>query len=375
MDARTFAVAHQDDILRDIQAFVERETPSTDKSALDAFATFLAEYARRMNGDAKIIPVSERGNHVRVTWGSGSGKPALLIGHFDTVWPIGTLEKMPFRVEAGNAFGPGIFDMKSGLAQGFWAMRILREVLGSERPVVYLCNADEEIGSPTSRELIEHEARGAAAVFVLEPSHHGALKTGRKGVGIFHVEVSGRAAHAGLDPFAGVSAIDELARIILELHGLTNRETGSTVNVGVITGGTRSNVTAAHATAEVDLRVATQAEAERMTRAILGVRPHLAGAEVMITGGMNRPPMERTPDTVKLFTLAQRLAGELGFTVEEAQVGGGSDGNFCAALGVPVLDGLGAVGDGAHALHEHIEVESVPLRAALLASLLARVEL
>lgn len=373
MDPRTFALEHQQEMLADIRSFVERETPSTDKAPLDDFARFLTGYARKMGGTADVVISHEHGNHVRVAWGTGGQKPILLVGHFDTVWPAGTLGEMPFRIEEGKAYGPGIFDMKAGLAQGFWAVRTLREALGSERPVVFVCNADEEIGSHSSRELIEREARQAEAVFVLEPSHHGALKTGRKGVGMFHIEITGRPAHAGLDPFAGASAIDELARVILDLHGMTNRETGSTVNVGVVSGGTRSNVVAAHASAEVDLRVATEAEATRVSSAILGMHPHVEGTALTITGGMNRPPMERTDGNVRLFAEAQRVARDLGFSVDEVQVGGGSDGNFCAALGVPVLDGLGAVGDGAHAYHEHIEIAEIPLRAALVAALLASV--
>jgi glutamate carboxypeptidase len=263
--------------------------------------------------------------------------------------------------------------MKAGLVQGFWAVRALRDVVGVDRPVVFLCNSDEEIGSPTSRPLIEQEAARAAAVFVLEPSYNGALKTARKGVGIFHAELVGKPSHAGLDPFTGVSAIEELAHLILDLHALSDRETGTTVNVGVISGGTRSNVVAANARAEVDLRVVTPVEAERMTQRILGWKPHHPEVEVRLSGGMNRPPMERTEKTAHLFHQAQELAYDLGLELEEALVGGGSDGNFCAVLGVPVLDGLGAVGGGAHARHEHVLVDAMPLRAALLTRLLETV--
>lgn len=368
-----FLVVHQEAMVADLGEFVRRESPSTDKALLDRFADFLAGYARSFGGCAEVLPMQTTGNHVRVRWDGGEGEPILLVGHFDTVWPKGTLQRMPFEVTGGVASGPGIFDMKAGLVQGFWAVRALREAAGIHRPIVFFCNADEEMGSPSSRPLIEAEAARARTAFILEPSYDGALKTARKGVGIFHAEITGRPAHAGLDPFAGVSAVEELARLILALHALSNRDTGTTVNVGVVSGGTRSNVVAEKASAEIDLRVMTQAEAERMTQAILGQQSHHPDVRVEITGGMNRPPMERTERTGELFDRAKALAHELGFELDEALVGGGSDGNFCAALGVPVLDGLGAVGGGAHAVTEHVEVADMPRRAALVARLLETV--
>lgn len=373
-DGRDFLRQHQEAMVRDLGEFVERESPSTDKLLLDQFADFLTDYAVSAGGLPETIPMQETGNHVRVSWGPvGKQPPILLLGHFDTVWPQGTLQEMPFQVKNGMAMGPGIFDMKSGLVQGFWAVRAVREVAGVDRPVIFFCNSDEEIGSPTSRSLIEQEAARAAAVFVLEPSHKGALKTARKGVGIFHAELVGRPSHAGLDPSAGVSAIEELAHLTLDLHALSNRVTGTTVNVGVVAGGTRSNVVAANARAEIDLRVVTEAEADAMTRRILSWKPHHSEVQARLTGGMNRPPMERTEATVQLFRQAQKLADELGFGLDEVQVGGGSDGNFCAVLGVPVLDGLGAVGSGAHARDEHVLVDDMPLRAALVTRLLETV--
>jgi glutamate carboxypeptidase len=364
-----FLQEHQEAMAADLGEFVRRETPSTDKRLLDGFAEYLAGYAGDAGGQAEIIPVEKAGNHVRVRWDGEEGRPILLVGHFDTVWPEGTLAEMPFRVERGVAFGPGAFDMKAGLVQGFWAVRALREA-GIRRPVVFFCNADEEVGSASSHPHMEVDARAAEAAFVLEPSYDGALKTARKGVGNFHVEITGKASHAGLDPFAGASAIEELARLILELHGLSDRESGTTVNVGVVSGGTRSNVVAAHATAEIDLRVATRAEAERATQRILGMPSHRPEVRVQITGGMGQPPMERTEATVRLFRRAQEVARELGFELGEASVGGGSDGNFISALGVPVLDGLGAVGGGAHATDEHVDLGAMPARAALVAGLL-----
>jgi glutamate carboxypeptidase len=362
------------EMVDDLRQFVERESPTTDKRRTDSFADFLAGYASRMTGGtAEVIEQEEWGNHVRVRIGEGGERPVLMVGHFDTVWPVGTLAQMPFAMDDGKARGPGVFDMKAGLVQGFWALRALRETGAGQPPVVFLLNSDEEVGSPSSRLLIEEEARRAAISMVLEPSFHGALKTSRKGVGMFTVHVGGRASHAGSEPFEGVSAIEEACRITLDLHAQTSRASGTTVNVGVFRGGTRGNVVAAEAVLEVDLRVSTQSEAERMTNAILGLRPHRPDARVDVSGGMNRPPMERTEEVVRLFEQARRLAGELGIELDEAAVGGGSDGNFCALVNPAVLDGLGAVGDGAHALSEHVLIEHMVPRATLVARLLESV--
>jgi len=365
-----FLRGHRDDMVAELRSFVERETPSTDKVRLDGFADLLAHRAERLTGGrVRVVEQQEAGSHVQVQVGDGD-KPILLLGHYDTVWPAGSLDRMPFLVRNGAARGPGAFDMKAGLVQALWAVYALRRLGRSIPPLVVLVNSDEELGSPTSRALVEAEARRAAAVLVLEPSQAGALKTARKGVGMFHVEVTGRAAHAGADPFAGVSAIEELARLVLALRGQSGLGNGTTVNVGVIRGGTRANVVAARASAEVDVRVVTTAEAERLTAAILGLRPHHPGAVVRVTGGLNRPPMERTDQIGELFEHARKLAAEIGFSVDEAMTGGGSDGNFAAAVGAPVLDGLGAVGGGAHALTEHVLVEHMPPRAALVARLI-----
>jgi glutamate carboxypeptidase len=362
---------HRDDMLEDLRRFVEMETPSMDKRLLDAFAEFLADYAGAVGGRAEILPTEGSGDNVRVRWGRENGEPPLfLLGHFDTVWAQGTLEKMPFRVVDGVATGPGVFDMKCGLVQGFWAVRALREVEGIERPVVFLCNSDEEVGSPNSRALIEGEARGAHAVLVLEPSLEGALKTARKGVGRFRIRIEGRPSHAGLNPEAGISAIEEMARLVLELHPHTDFETGTTVNVGVIKGGTRYNVVAAEASAEVDVRAVTVAEAERIEEIIYTLRPHHPEAVVSVEGGQIWPPMERTEKTEELFEHARLLACEMGFDLKEGLAGGASDGCLCAAVGAPTLDGLGAVGGGAHAADEHIDVESIPLRTALVTRLI-----
>src|SRR5215213_9882596 len=323
-------------MLGDLRRFVELETPSTDKHLLDAFAEFLADYASStVEGRVEVLPAEGSGNNVRVRWsGENGGPPLLLLGHFDTVWAQGTLEKMPFGVVDGVVTGPGVFDMKCGLVQGFWAVRALREVEGIERPVVFLCNSDEEVGSPNSRALIEEEARRAHAVLVLEPSLDGALKTARKGVGRFRIRVAGRPSHAGLEPEGGISAVEEMARLILELHGHTNFETGTTVNAGVVSGGTRYNVIAAEASAEVDVRTVSRAEADRMDEVISDLQTHHPEAKVDVEGGMIWPPMERTEKIAELFDYARRLAADIGFELKEGLAGGASDGCLCADLGV-----------------------------------------
>jgi glutamate carboxypeptidase len=363
---------HRNHMLEDLQRFVEMETPSTNKRLLDDFAEFLTSYAgSAAGGRVEVLPTEGSGNNVRVRWGREDGEPAiLLLGHYDTVWSEGTVEEMPFGVADGVATGPGVFDMKCGLVQGFWAVRALREVAGVNRPVAFLCNSDEEIGSPNSRALIEEAACRAHTVLVLEPSLNGALKTARKGVGRFRIRVAGRPSHAGLDPEGGISAVEEMARLILELHGHTNLETGTTVNVGVVKGGTRYNVVAAQASAEVDVRAVTLTEAERMNEVISALKPHHPEARVSVEGGQIWPPMERTEKTEELFERARQLAAELGFNLQEGLAGGASDGCLCAAVGAPTLDGLGAVGGGAHAADERVDVESIPLRAALVARLI-----
>ncbi len=366
-----FLQEHEREMLEDLRLFVERETPSTNKKLLDDFTRFLADYASAAGGTAEILPTVGSGDHVRIRWdGEGSEPPIFLLGHYDTVWAEGTIEKMPFSIRDGVATGPGVFDMKCGLVQGFWAARALREVAGVRRPLVFVCNSDEEVGSPTSRALIEGEARAADTVLVLEPSLGGALKTARKGVGRYYVNVTGRPSHAGLDPEGGVSAIEELAHLILELHGHTDHESGTTVNVGVVGGGTRYNVVAAEAFAEVDVRAVTVAEAERMDVILSSLKARHEGAEVRVEGGVIWPPMERTEKTAELFAHAKELAAEIGFELKEGLAGGASDGCLCASVGAPTLDGLGAVGGGAHATDEHVVVSSIPKRAALVARLM-----
>ena len=371
-DHLDFLVSHGDEMVADLRDLVELESPSGDIEALDAVSKVIVRRARQLTeGTVELLPVVGGASHLRLAVPGSGERPVLLVGHFDTVWPLGTLTTMPFRVETGRAHGPGVYDMKAGLVQALWAIRALHATGRTHPPLVLLMNSDEETGSHTSRHLIEAHAKEAVACLVLEPAFHGALKTARKGVGLFSLEVEGRAAHAGSEPWEGASAISEAARIVTHLHAQTNRESGTTVNVGTIEGGTRSNVVAAHARLTVDLRVATAAEGERMTKLILGAAAGDPRVTVKADGGMNRPPFERTEAVAALFLRARAAASELGIgDLQEASVGGGSDGNFCALVNPAVLDGLGAVGDGAHALSEHVEIAEMPRRAALLASLL-----
>lgn len=323
-----------------------------------------------LGGRVTPIAAPGAGDHLRAEFGTGQSQ-VLVLGHFDTVWPVGQLERMPVRREDGRLYGPGTFDMKAGIAQ---ALLAVRAVIDTNRPwphrLVMLWTTDEEIGSTTSRALIEAEARRSRAVLVLEPSlPGGALKTARKGVGEFHVRATGIAAHAGVDPTRGASAIHELAWQVTRLSELTDLANGVTVNVGRISGGSRSNVVAELAEAVVDVRIPTAADAARVTSAITQRVARDSRVTLEVTGGINRPPLERTAQVVGLFNLASAIAADMGRTLSEGATGGGSDGNFTAALGIPTLDGLGAEGDGAHALHEHVLVESLAFRSALVAGL------
>ena len=315
-----------------------------------------------------------RGPHVlvRIPGTAAAEKPLLLLGHLDTVWPHGTLEEIPFRIEDGLARGPGVYDMKAGLVQTIWALRTLdRRGLRPRRPLTILWNTDEEAGSAASRELIESEAAAAAACLVMEPSlPGGGAKTSRRGVGILRVRVRGRAAHAGLDPERGINAITELARIVTAAGELSAPERGTTANVGLIRGGSRTNVVPAEASADVDIRMDGPEEGERLIAALRGLGAQHPEARVEWTGGVNRPPLVRDAGVLALYERARRLAAELDWELGEGSAGGGSDGNIVAGLGVPVLDGLGPAGDGAHARHEQVRTGDLPRRAALLAALL-----
>jgi glutamate carboxypeptidase len=370
-----------------LEAFVRLESPSHDKPGLDNWAVHLARLlgspplSELMGSDAgsvELVTNAQGGDHVLARFpGPTERRPALVLGHFDTVWPKGTLETMPFRIEGNRAFGPGIFDMKAGLAIFVSVMldlgRESRRPL--PRPIWALFTSDEEIGSPTSRGLIEELARQCAYCLVLEPPlGDGSLKTARKGVGRFRIEVQGRAAHSGVAPQDGRSAIVELAHQVLRIQDLQDLAAGTTINVGVIQGGTTANVVPARASAEIDVRVASQSEADRIAGALQALRPVTSETRLEISGGFTRPPMERSPAIAALFEQARRIGRTLGLELTEGSTGGGSDGNFTAALGVPTLDGLGARGGGAHADDEHILIDSLPERAALLGALLLELQ-
>jgi glutamate carboxypeptidase len=358
-----------------LQRFVEAESPSTNKAKTDALAAIAAAEAREFGGTVRILPSRQTGNHLRAEFppiGPSKGR-ILLLGHLDTVWECGTIRQMPFRIRNGRAFGPGIFDMKSGIVIGLFAVHALQTLGIPKKRIVLLLNADEEVGSPSSRPITEREAKRSDCALVLEPAAgpKGALKTARKGVGEFQLRVTGRSAHAGLDPRKGASAVMELCRQIVSLDDLADSGRGITVNAGIISGGTRTNVIPAEAMARVDVRVARMHDMKEMERRFRALKPYDRETALEVSGRFNRPPLERSAAIGALFRRAKAAGRRLGLSLEEAAVGGGSDGNFTAALGVPTLDGLGGVGDGAHADHEHIIIRELPRRAALLAHLIA----
>jgi glutamate carboxypeptidase len=353
------------------------ESPSHDKAAVDACSGFVAEQLGGLGVEVTVVPQASAGDHLSASWpGTDGSNQFLTLCHLDTVWPTGTLAGMPLREENDRLFGPGVYDMKAGTAILLTALQVLKDArLTPRHPLRMLFTSDEEVGSVTSRELIEAEARRSCLAIVLEPALAGGqLKTFRKGVGDFNVVAHGRAAHAGGDHQKGVNAIEELAYHIPALQKLTEYESGTTVNVGLINGGSASNVVPERAEMVVDFRISRMAEIDRVVAAVQGLQPILPGARLEISGGLNRPPMEHNPTMVRTFEQARRLAAGIGMTLEEGSTGGGSDGNFAAALGTPTLDGMGAVGDGAHAAHEHVLVSSLAERAALLATILTQWE-
>lgn len=368
----------RDQMVQTIHQLVEIESPSDNKDAVDRLGTLLAGRFEGLGGHAKFHRVQKFGDHLQVDFaGTGRGKPVLLLGHLDTVYPLGTLATMPCRVASGRLWGPGTFDMKSGIALMLHAIEALRawhqDVL--PRPVTVLLVSDEEVGSDTSRRITENLARQSAAVLVLEPSQgpKGAVKTARKGIGEYVLKVTGKAAHSGLDFEKGQSAILELARQIVAIQKLIDLKRGLTLNVGTVQGGTRVNVIPAEASAVLDVRVARKQDAAGIDRKLRSLKPFNRQCKLEISGGMNRPPMERTSSVAALYKKAAEIAKQMGWKLEEAAVGGGSDGNFTAGLGIPTLDGLGGVGEGAHATHESILISELPKRAALLAELIASV--
>jgi glutamate carboxypeptidase len=372
-ELQTFCTSHRQWLIDFVEQLVRLESPTDDKALVDRCGETLAARLSELDGRVLRIPSATTGDHMRVEFGTGA-RQVLLLGHFDTVWPMGQLARMPCEQRDGRLHGPGTLDMKAGIGLATLATRALFTVAPpSDARVVMLWTTDEETGSETSRSLIEAEARKSEAVLVLEPAlPGGTLKTSRKGCGQFELAVRGVPAHAGVDPGKGVSAIRELARQVLAVERLQDLSQGISVNVGLISGGTRPNVVAEEARAIVDVRAPTLADAGRIETSMRALTPHLPGATLTVTGGFSRPPMERTEGVARLFAIAREVGAALGQSVTEGGTGGGSDGNFCAALGVPTLDGLGALGDGAHALHEHVIIDALVARAALIAGLLAR---
>lgn len=372
-----FCEEHQAEMLAVLKRAVEMESPSDSKTALDTLGAYLAHEFERLGGKVKLFPQEKQGDHLLAEFpGRAAAKPLLLLGHFDTVWPLGTLARMPFRVEGGRAYGPGVYDMKAGIVMMMFALRALQSLRREDhRPVMVLLDTDEEVGSQSGRPIVEATAGKCEAVLVLEPAQglQGHLKTARKGVGDYTIRVRGRAAHAGVDFEKGHSAVVELARQVLEVAKFTDLSRGITVNPGVIQGGTRTNVVAAEAWAEVDIRIARAGDARELEQKFAGLRAFDPECSLEVSGGLNRPPMERTEGTIRLFGIAREQAAKLGMALEESATGGGSDGNFTSALGIPTLDGLGAVGEGAHAAHESILLEELPRRTALLAALLENI--
>src|ERR1700675_628314 len=364
-------------MVRLLGKFVRCDQPSHHKVAVHRCGRLVAREWRRRGAKIKFLKEAKRGGHVRAQMWLGDGRPTgqiLVLGHMDTVYPLGTLAKTPFRISGGRAWGPGTFDMKGGLVLALFAVDALRAAgLKPRKRFVFLWTSDEEIGSATSRRAIEQEARRSDAVLVLEPSYgrEGRLKTARKGTGGAEIIVTGRAAHAGIDPQQGVNAVHEIALQIERLMRLNNPRRGVTVQTTVIGGGTVSNVVPEQARAEVDIRFVRMVDGRALELKLRDLRPILNGARVKLLGGVNRPPLERTAQVQRLFRRAESLIREMGKPLGEASTGGASDGNFTAALGVPTLDGLGAVGDGAHSPREHVVIRRLPERAALLAGLLA----
>jgi glutamate carboxypeptidase len=360
-------------LLELIQKLVRRESPSDDKAAVDACVALAAAHSKALGGRVKLHRQRGFGDVLEARFGpkTSSAKPILLLGHLDTVWPLGTLKTMPCRIADGRLWGPGTLDMKAGVAMAFTAIEMLTDASLLQSEIVLLLNSDEEVGSPVSRPITERLAAECAGVYVLEPAQGLAYKTARKGTGNWRIDVTGIAAHAGVDFEKGASAIRELARVVETVSAWTDFKRGLTVSVGLAGGGSKTNVIPAEAWAEVDVRIARKADGTRIERKFAGLKPADKRCTLAVTGGINRPPMERTRGTIQLYRRAGALAAELGFLLDEAATGGASDGNFTSALGIPTLDGMGAVGEGAHARHESIVVEHLATRTALLAGMIA----
>lgn len=359
------------DLLADL---VRIESPSDDKVSVDTAVGWTMGTAKSGGWRVRRHRQKQHGDclELRIGPDRSAVRPILLLGHLDTVWPKGTLATMPFKVEKKRVSGPGVLDMKAGVVMGLTAIELLRAESALHRPVRLFLAGDEEIGSPASRPLTEKIAQACAAVFVLEPAQglNGAYKTARKGVGQYRLQVEGIASHSGVDFDRGHSAVLELVRQVETISGFTEPVRGLTLNVGVIGGGTKSNVVAAEAWAEIDVRIARHADGPRIDRRLHDLRPQDKACKLKWSGGINRPPMERTRSTRELFEKAHALAAQIGLNLEETATGGGSDGNFTSALGVPTLDGMGAVGEGAHARNESLLLEHLAPRTALLAAMI-----
>jgi glutamate carboxypeptidase len=365
------------DLIQLTHQLVHAESPSDSGPAVNACMAIAAAHAKKLGGRVRNHRRNNHGDLLEVSFPlrkrdrltRNEGR-ILLLGHLDTVWPVGTLKSMPCRVHDGRLWGPGTLDMKAGVAMAFTAIELLLETNMLRREVVLLLNSDEEIGSPVSRSVTEAIAKTCDAVFVLEPAQGLAYKTARKGIGNWRIDVEGIAAHAGVDFDKGANAIRELARVIETVSGWTDPKRGLTVSVGVAAGGSKSNVIPAHAWAEVDVRIPRIADGARVARKFAALKPCDPRCKLVVAGEINRPPMERSRGTVQLYKKARSIAAELGFVLAEASTGGGSDGNFTAALGIPTLDGMGAVGEGAHATHESVLIDHLAPRTALLAGML-----
>jgi glutamate carboxypeptidase len=377
-DRLRYLTQRQDQIVETIRELVEIESPSDNKEAVDRIAGFLAPKIEALGGRTQLHRSYDFGDSLQINFSSKADrKPVLLLGHYDTVYPLGTLAKMPCAIENGHLRGPGVLDMKSGIALMLHAIEALQAWHGGQlpRPVTVFLVSDEEVGSRSSRKITESLAKESAGVLVLEPAAglRGAVKTARKGVGEYTLRVKGIAAHAGLDPGKGHSAILELARQIAAIAKLNNLRQGLSVNAGVIEGGTRTNVVAAEASVGIDVRIKKAKQAAGVDRKLRSLKPFDKHCKLQINGGINRLPMERTSGVAALYKKAQEIAGQVGWELEEAAVGGGSDGNFTAGMGIPTLDGMGAVGEGAHAVHEFIVISELPRRALLLAGMIESV--
>ena len=361
---------HQQEMVDQLQQFIALESPTNHKPSVDQLGMVLAEQLRQLGAAVEILPQTEVGDVIRARWGQGDDG-LLILSHMDTVWDVGTVTGRPTTVEDGKLYGVGSMDMKGGIVIALWALRALREHnVFPDQQITYLLNSDEETGSQVSGGIIEEEALKHRAVFVTEPPEHGAYKTARKGVSSYRVTATGRAAHAGAEHAQGVNAIEELARQILIIQGMTDYEIGTTANVGVVEGGTRGNVVPAQASAQVNVRATTRANAIKIDEQMHALKPHHPEATIEVEGGIGVPPMERTPEIAALFKQAQSLAREMGIEITEGSTGGGSDGNRTAALGVPTFDGMGVVGEGGHSIHEYAVIDSLPERAAIMAAML-----